>query len=208
VKPFSRTLLIAMVMAVACKGDGGKGRKLAQPNQPARPSTPPAVLPPMPRYPEAGRGHMAVISAAASAQDTITRDWPAEAGTCVSPPMLLVKSEREGVGGTLLLLALPANKITSYPVTTVTRGLPVPPAAQVGVQAFSQSGSQAFQATEGSADIYSFGKTVSGRFAVTLREINRNERIQYAGAFREVTVLPLDPKLCAPAAAGAAPAPK
>src|SRR4029079_11576456 len=161
---------------------------------------------PMPHYPEATRGHMTVISAGPPGQETISRDWPAEAGMCTTPPMLLIKSEREGIGGTLVLLALPANKVTSYPVTTVNRGLPVPPAAQVGVQLFSQAGSQAFQATEGSAEVYSFGKTVSGRFAVTLREINRNERVQYAGAFREVPVTQLDPKLCAPAAGGASPA--
>ena len=201
----SLLVLIAAPLA-GCKK--GHERKPVQVNAPAQPSTPPAVLPPIPRYPDATKGHMVVVSAVPAGFDTISRDWPAEAGTCTTPPMLLVKSEREGAGGTLLLLALPDNKVTSYPITTVSSGLPAPPAAQVGVQSFSPSGSQAFQATEGSADIYSFGKTVSGRFAVTLREINRNQKIQFAGAFREVAVTPLDPRLCAPASAGASPPPK
>jgi hypothetical protein len=56
---------------------------------------------------------------------------------------------------------------------------------------------------DGSVDLYSYGKTVSGRFAVTLREISRNERIRYAGAFKEVPVVELEAALCAPAEAAA-----
>ena len=119
--------------------------------------------------------------------------------------MLMIKSEQPGQGGTLVILALPADRITTYPVTTVTAGLPTPPAAQIGVQVYRATGAMAYQALEGNVDLYAFGPTVSGRFAVTLREINRNERIRFVGAFREIPLSRLDPAFCAPAASGVSP---
>jgi hypothetical protein len=83
--------------------------------------------------------------------------------------------------------------------------LPTPPAAQLGVQVYTKTGSFAYQAVDGNVDVYAFGTAVSGRFAVTLRDINTNIRLQYAGTFREVPVLTIDAALCAPAAAGAKP---
>jgi hypothetical protein len=159
----------------------------------------------MPRYPDAVRSHLAVQSAGPPGTVAIARDWVAEAGMCETPPMLQIKAEEAGTGGTLVLLALPPNKITSYPVTIVTQGLPTPPAAQIGVQVYTKTGSFAYQAQDGSVDVYAFDQAVSGRFAVTLREINSNSQIRYAGAFREVPVVRLDPALCAPAATGVAP---
>lgn len=203
-----RVLLLLIVAAGCGKQDAAPSTTTASPADTTQPRSAQgsADLPEMPRYPDAGRAHMAVISAGANPGDTISRDWQADAGWCASPPMLLVKSEMPGVGGTLVLLALPEDRITTYPVTIVTEGLPEPPAAQVGVQVFRSSGPQAYQATEGSVDLYAFGKTVSGRFAVTLREISRNTRIRYAGAFREVPLVQLAESLCAPAASGATPA--
>jgi hypothetical protein len=157
----------------------------------------------MPPYPDAARGRMSVLSAQQRVEDSIRHEWPAQAGLCAAPPMLLVKSEEMGSGGTMVLLALPENRVGTYPVTVVERGLPTPPAAQIGVQVFRPTGSLAYQAMDGSVDLYSYGKTVSGRFAVTLREISRNERIRYAGAFKEVPVVELEAALCAPAEAAA-----
>ncbi|MBI4499552.1 MAG: hypothetical protein HY700_00160 [Gemmatimonadetes bacterium] len=159
----------------------------------------------MPPYPAAERGKLAVQSAGPPGTEPMVRDWPAQAGMCETPPMLQIRAEEAGTGGTMVLLALPANKVTSYPITLVTQGLPTPPAAQIGVQVYTRTGSSAYQAQDGSVDIYVFDRTVSGRFAVTLREISSNTRIRYAGAFREVPVVRLDPALCAPAAKGVAP---
>jgi hypothetical protein len=119
--------------------------------------------------------------------------------------MLQVRSEQVAQGGTLVLLALPENKVTTYPVTLVNEGLPTPPAAQVALQVFSRVTSTAYQAMDGAVEVYAWGKTVSGRFGITLREINRNDRIRFVGAFRDVPVTKLDSALCAPAAAGAKP---
>jgi len=161
----------------------------------------------MPSYPEAVGGRLVVQSAGVPGTQPIAREWAAQAGVCEAPPMLQIKGEEAGAGGTLVLLALPENKITSYPVTLVAQGLPTPPAAQVGVQVYTKTGSFAYQAQDGGVDVYAFGKTVSGRFAVTLREINSNARLRYVGTFREVPVAQLGAAFCAPAAAGAKPKP-
>jgi hypothetical protein len=112
--------------------------------------------------------------------------------------MLQVVAQEPGTG-TIVLLALPpeGSRVTRYPVTTVSVGLPAPPAAQIGVQMFRPTGSRAYQAAEGEVEVYAFDRVVSGRFAVTLREINTNRRKQYAGSFREVPVRALDPAKCA-----------
>jgi hypothetical protein len=199
-----RAAAAVLLLTVACKGADRSASKQGSPPDSARVTTS-AELPPMPRYPEASRGHMEVRSAGPQGADSIQRDWAAEAGWCDSPPMLLVKSEQPGQGGTLVLLALPADRITTYPVTTVAQGLPTPPAAQIGVQVYRPTGSSAYQASEGNVDLYAFGPTVSGRFAVTLREINRNEKVRFAGAFREIPLSRLDPAFCTPAASGVSP---
>ena len=192
-----------LLLALACKGSERAKAKAGAAPDTTRPVS--SELPPMPRFPEASRGRMAVVSAGPAGADSIHREWAADAGWCETPPMLLVKSEQPGEGGTLVLLALPADRITSYPVTTVTQGLPTPPAAQIGVQVYRPTGPLAYQALDGSVDLYAFGPTVSGRFAVTLREINRNEKIRFAGAFKEVPLARLDAAYCTPAASGVSP---
>lgn len=158
-------------------------------------------LPPMPPHPVAARGRLAVQSAGGPRE--IKGDWAAEAGVCVTPPMMLVVAQVQGMG-TVVRLSLPdTNRVTSYPITTVAGGLPPPPAAQVGVQVFRPDGPAAYQGGEGSVEIYEFAKLVSGRFAVTLRQISTNARIQYAGAFREIPVKPLDRAHCAVAGSAA-----
>lgn len=182
-------------LAGACSG-GEQRTDAAQPD-----SAPPAVaesLPPMPAVPEAGAGRLAAISAGGA--EPIAGEWPAEAGTCEHPPMLQLVAQDPGKGGTILLLALPAgNPVVRYPVAIVSAGLPTPPAAQVGVNLFRPTGTYSYQAAEGMVDLSSLGRVVSGRFTVTLREINSNKRVQYAGGFREVAVKPLAPAVCAAA---------
>ena len=207
--PSLKWVVLTVMVGASCKGAAPRSAKgptgAASSSGLTQAPTGPADLPPMPPYPEAVRGRLAVQSAGPPGTQQIARDWVAKAGVCETPPMMQIKGEQPGAGGTLVLLAVPENKITSYPVTLVAQGLPTPPAAQVGVQVYTKTGSFAYQAQEGSVDVYAFGKTVSGRFAVTLREINSNARLRYAGAFREVPVVQLDPAFCAPAAAGAKP---
>lgn len=188
-----RRLVLVTLVVAAC---GGKEPEKAPPGQPAANTVPVAEsLPPMPPFPEASRGRLAVQSAGGLHQ--IKGEWPAEAGVCQRPPMLQVVSQVQGTG-TIVLLALPeTNRVARYPVTLIASGLPTPPAAQIGVQVFRPDGPAAYQATEGSVEVYAFTKTVSGRFGVTLRQISTNGRIQYAGAFKEVVIKQLDPAHCA-----------
>lgn len=152
-------------------------------------------LPPMPPHPVAARGRLAVQSAGGPRE--IKGDWAAEAGICTTPSMMLVVAQVQGMG-TVVKLSLPdTNRVTSYPVTTVASGFPSPPAAQVGVQVFRPDGPVSYQGAEGSVEIDAFEKLVSGRFTVTLRQINTNARIQYAGAFREIPVKQADQAHCA-----------
>lgn len=187
-----RRLLVLILTVAACRGQETK----ATAERPAVNLTPAVEsLPPMPAFPAAARGRLAVQSAGGPKE--IRGEWPAEAGMCERPPMLQIVSQVQGTG-TIVLLALPeTNRVARYPVTMIGSGLPTPPAAQVGVQVFRADGPGAYQAAEGSVEIYAFEKTISGRFGVTLRQISTNARIQYAGAFREIAVKPLDPAHCA-----------
>lgn len=114
--------------------------------------------------------------------------------------MLHLVAQEPGRGGTIVLLALPeGNQAVRYPVTTISAGLPTPPAAQVAVSLYRPSGTYAYQAAEGNVDVAALGRVISGRFTVTLREINRNQRVNYAGAFKDVAVKTLPASECAAA---------
>ncbi len=154
-------------------------------------------MPDMPSYPEPARGKLAVHSAGPAGSIEIRGEWPSEAGRCTNPGMLMVVAQEPGTGTIVLLQLPPGQQETRYPVTTVTSGFPSPPAAQVGVNLFRPTGQFSYQAAEGEVDLYALNRVASGRFAVTLREINSDARIRYAGAFREVPVKELDPAKCA-----------
>jgi len=151
----------------------------------------------MPPWPDAGRGQLAVAAAGPAGTPELRGAWRAEAGTCARPPMLQLVAQEPGMGTIVLLALPPTNPVTRYPVAIVGAGLPDPPAAQVGVNLFRSLGTYAYQAAEGEVEVYALDRVVSGRFAVTLREINSNARVKYAGAFREVPVKELDPAQCA-----------
>ncbi|MBI4421644.1 MAG: hypothetical protein HY560_12535 [Gemmatimonadetes bacterium] len=201
-----RWSLMLVLALVACRGQAERSTAAATSSPPPTPPDAPALeLPPMPPYPEAGRGRLVAQSAGPAGTEEIKGDWAARAGTCEQPAMLQVVAQEPGTG-TILLLALPAgDRVDSYPVTTVSSGLPTPPAAQVAVQLFRRTGTFAYQAMEGSVDLYAFEKVASGRFAVTLREITTNTRLLYAGAFREIPVERLDAERCALATQGVGP---
>ena len=189
-----RLLLVIVSMLGACRTkDTAKPPQQPQPPAVARPAT--ESLPPMPAYPEAARGRLAVQSAGGDHE--IKGEWPAQAGACDKPPILQVVTQEKGIG-TIVVLELPVKlRVTSYPVTAIAQGLPAPPASQVGVQLFRPEGPSAYQATEGTVDVSAYEKTVSGRFGVTLRQVSSSARIRYAGAFREIPIRQLDPAHCA-----------
>jgi len=151
----------------------------------------------MPAFPRAARGRLAALNAGVRGTPEIKGEWPAEAGTCDQPPMLQLVAQQPGMGTIILLALPPANRLTRYPVTIAPGGLPTLPAAQVGVNLFRSLGTFAYQAADGEVLVYALDRVVSGRFAVTLREINTNVRVKYAGTFREVPVKPLDAEQCA-----------
>ncbi len=111
--------------------------------------------------------------------------------------MLEVVAEQPGVG-TLVLLQLPQadSRLTRYPVTVVDVGAPAPPAAQVAVQLFQERAAYAYQALEGEVEVYGFDERISGRFAVTLREISSDESLRYAGVFHGIPIEVLPEEQC------------
>lgn len=190
-----RSLVLLSLVVMACRG---KEAPKADAAQAAPPPTDAVVesLPPMPAFPSPARGKLAAVSAGAPLE--IEGEWKAEAGVCDQPPMLQVVAQVEGTG-TIVLLALPEkDRVTDYPIKIATgTGLPAAPASQIGVQVFRKSGPAAYQASEGSVEIYAYEKAVSGRFAVTMRQISSNDRIRYAGAFREIPIKQMDKAYCA-----------
>lgn len=150
---------------------------------------PPSGVAAMPDFPAASPGVMHLASAAPG---TLTSAAPAKAGLCEQPAVLLVQSNQAGVGA-LLVLALPAAaaRVGRYPVSYSMTGpakLPAAPAAQLAIQQVTQQGVLGFQALEGNVELYGLGAKVSGRFQVTLREINSERLERVAGTFSEVPV--------------------
>ena len=99
------------------------------------------ALPPMPDYPRADAGQLRARAVGAFELD---RGWPARAGRCANPAMVLVIAEEPGSGASVLL-QLPSGGLTGlYPVKLAdSAGMPLPPASQVGVQFFEASAAQA-----------------------------------------------------------------
>lgn len=163
-------------------------------------------LPDMPPFPAPRRGFMVVTSAG---PHHVEGAWRARAGICEDPPMLTVVAEESGIGVLVLLQLPPAGlRITSYPITLVEGavGFPEPPAAQLAVQLLTGRNVYGFQGDTGRVEVYGFGelldridpreRAVSGRFAVTVREIQSEQRVQVAGVFDGIGVAPLPAEQC------------
>jgi hypothetical protein len=148
----------------------------------------------MPEYPDPQRGRLVARSAGLY---ELGGAWEARAGICEDPAMLELVAEQPGIG-TLVLLQLPPaeERVTRYPVAIVESGPPQPPASQVGVQVFKASNAHAFQALEGDVEVYAFGERISGRYAVTLREISSDDRAMTAGVFEAVGIERLPDEQC------------
>ena len=143
----------------------------------------------MPDPPAASAGTLRLVN---TGPDDLGATVLAKAGLCDNPGVLLVQSTEQGIGA-LLVLALPAEKdrIGGYPVTYSMSGparLPTPPAAQLALQRITPRGAFGFQALEGTVELYGLGSKASGRFQVTVREINSERIDRVAGAFADIPV--------------------
>ncbi len=157
----------------------------------------------MPRYPQATGGRLVAVSAG---NGDLSGQAAARAGRCEEPSMVQIVAEDvdESSGeswGVLLLLQVPdEERIGEYPVAIVESGFPEPPAAQIAVQVISSGRIEAFQGSTGSAEIYALDDIISGRFAITVRNINNQDLIQMAGSFRAIEILELPAESCLAAA--------
>jgi len=156
------------------------------------------VLPPMPDYPARHKGRLAVTSV--GALDTALV-WPAHAGRCEDPSLIVVIAEEEpGVGGASLLLRVPPHDTLggTYPVIAAdSTDFPEPPAARLGIQFLLIRQADTYQAVDGAVDVTAFDRSdLSGRFAVTLRHIGDEHLSRAAGVFDHVTVKTLSPDWC------------
>ena len=153
-----------------------------------------AELPPMPDYPGSEAGKLAVTAVGAF---ELSHSWPARAGRCARPAMVMIIAEEPGSGATVLLDLPPSGDVTGpYPIKLVdSAGVLAPPASQMGFQFFEATSADAYQGSTGGVDVRELtDRRVSGRFAVTLRHIGNNRRAQVAGTFERVDVeaLPID----------------
>jgi hypothetical protein len=190
-------MLVTCLLAAACAGD----QEEPQPDAPA--DTIAAVqeeepVPfdsiPIPEYPEARRGRLVAVSAGPV---DLSGSWEGQAGICATLGVLQVLAEQPG-RGTLMLFQMPDDgRVTTYPITIVEDGVPVPPMAQVGVQIMDESGTFAFQGAEGEIHLDDLEDgEATGRIAATLREITSDERVRYAGVFSRIPVTALPQEYC------------
>jgi hypothetical protein len=160
-----------------------------------------AALPPMPDHPGGRQGQLTVRAVGAFALD---HGWPARAGRCARPAMVLILAEEPGSGASILL-QLPAGPDLAgqYPVKLAdSAGAPTPPASQLGFQFFEMNTAEAYQAADGAVEVRELtDRRVSGRFAVTVRHLVNDQVALVAGTFQQVDVEPLPPDWCERAAA-------
>ena len=187
-------ILISLVVACGGSGDG----QVSADSSAADTTAPVVIELAMPDAPSASRGRIALRSAGAVGLDG---QWSARAGWCADPAMLQVLVEEQD-DSMILLLALPdGDRVTNYPVTAVADGIPEGPVSRAGVQRIVEGRPYAWQAEHGAVDLYAWDDDrVSGRFALTMRNIATNERSLVAGSFLGVQTMELGPEQCQPSA--------
>ena len=199
------TLTIAgLALTSACGGeadseDGEAAPGLSAVPQMAAPEEDPASPQAleMPDFPAQQRGRMVAASVGAPGGEEMDGSWEAGAAMCEDPPMMQVMAGEPGIGTLVLLQLPPANeRVGRYPIVIVESGAPEPPAAQIGVQLFRGPASYAYQAMDGEVEVYGYGDRLSARFAATMREIQSNDTVMYAGVVHGVTLQPLPVEQC------------
>jgi len=159
------------------------------------------VLPPMPGHPDPEAGRLAVTAVGSL---ELSRSWPARAGRCADPRMVLVVADEPGSGASIMLELPAEGDLTGeYPVRLADSSGTVPaPASQVGVQIFGAGTADAYQGSAGAVEVNELtDQRLSGRLAVTLRHLTSNRLAQMTGTFLRVNVEALPIDWCAQAAA-------
>jgi hypothetical protein len=151
-------------------------------------------LPPMPPYPRARGGRLVTVSAG---DYDIHGSWETTAGLCGDLGVLEMYAGPSGLG-TALILQMPEDDVLGeYPVVAATAVFPSAPAALLAVQVFDEPEAFGFQAYDGQLELTEMGEVVSGRFAMTLREINMDVLTHYVGVFENIPIEPLTDEYCA-----------
>ena len=199
-----RALIVALCLTSCTSGDREGDSSVPGGASVAAADQVDSLLAEMPRHPRAPGGRLVAVSAG---NRDLSGQAAARAGRCEEPSMVQIVAEdvNESSGeswAVLLLLQVPEEEKTGeYPVAIVESGFPEPPAAQIAVQVISSGRVEAFQGSTGSAEIYAFDDRISGRFAITVRNINNQDLIQIAGSFRAIEILELPAESCLAAAA-------
>ena len=164
-------------------------------------TAPAPVLPPMPDHPEQEAGRLAVTAVGSL---ELSRSWPARAGRCANPRMVLVVADEPGSGASIMLELPAEGDLTGeYPVRLAdSTGMVTAPASQLGVQIFGAGTADAYQGSAGAVAVDELtDQRLSGHLAVTLRHLTNNRLAQIAGTFHRVNVEALPIDWCAQAAA-------
>jgi len=160
-----------------------------------------AVLPPMPDPPRSADGKLVIAAVGAF---EMQHSWPARAGRCARPSMVLLIAEEPGSGASVLLELPASGDLTGlYPIKYAdSAGVVEAPAAQIGLQFFDATTADAYQGSAGEVRVRDLtDRRVSGQFSVTVRHIASNRLAQVAGTFEGVDVEPLPLDWCDQAAA-------
>jgi hypothetical protein len=193
----SRFLALAAILLAAC-GSGDRTEQAdstaVAPDDEELDTAVVVELPPMPAHPAREDGRMAVAAVGAL---ELSQSWPARAGRCADPSMVLLVAEEPG-SGISVMLELPAGPdfTGEYPVRLAdSTGTITAPASALGIQLFQANTADAYQASEGVVEVEELTERhVGGRFAVTFRHLTNNRLARVAGSFHRVNVdaLPLD----------------
>ena len=143
----------------------------------------------MPSYPPPRSGYLVGVSEGPYDLDGV---WGAEAQTCETPRMLQVISWEHGMG-TLMVFDIreQADPVAEYSVVIGDDRLTArpPPFVRFGVQQLARARAVAFQGWDGTVEITSYDeRVVSGRFAVSLREVQSGDVGLYAGTFERIPI--------------------
>jgi hypothetical protein len=152
----------------------------------------------MPAYPAPQAGRLVALSDGIYDLDGA---WEAEAQVCDEPPMLQVLAWQRGMG-TLIVLDywLMGDPVGEYSVVVGNARLTErpPPFARVGVQQFEGSRAWAFQGWDGTVDVTQHdGRTVSGHFSVSLRELQSGDPEVFVGVFELIPIAAASDSGCA-----------
>jgi hypothetical protein len=115
---------------------------------------------------------------------------------------------QDGDLGTILLfhLAPPVWWLDSYPAAMLDSAFPQAPAVQIGVQHTADRSVRAYTAANGTAELEELNGSTSGRFAVTLIEVESQDSLRYVGVFADIPVGRALPEDCAAIAEAVTPA--